>query len=187
MLAVDFLECVRQVLERRFPTWRVVVVLPEGDEPDVVVYKDCIKIGDRPSYSQTTFETMKQNWIEGEQWALAPRSEQILLLSDVYPDLFLSSQRDIFLLKSFGWGYCSPSDEREFGVWFGCVGKNEGDPSPHTINSLRIGSKEYPDHSLALYGRLNSVGKWRFAGTARCTGTCVTLPFRRFHQARSLV
>ena len=172
LLTTDLVEHVRLVLRSQFPTWRVVVVLPAGNEPDLVIYTDLIRIGDQVGYSVAMFESMKASWLAAENHSFATRSLQILRVNHALPTLYLNQQRSIFLVSAFGWSYNPSPSQMDFTVWFACVGKKRGDPFPHRIETLQIDSREYPASSPVLFGLLDKDGRWTFVGAERSKGHC---------------
>lgn len=171
-LTVIVLERLRKLMLSQFPAWRVVIVLPRGDEPDIVIYKDSIRIGDQVESSVTVFEFMKAKWVVAEKHGLTNRSSQIHSLNHSVPTLYLNPQRNIFLLESFAWSIDPESSPMEFTVWFATVGKKRGDPPRPMIETLEIGSNEYPASYPVLGGLFDSEGKWNFVSFERSFGYC---------------
>lgn len=171
MLTTDLTEQVRLLLQSKLPNWRAVVVLPEGEDPGLVIYNDVLKLGrDRVGSSAAVFDTMKAKWIAAENQCLAIQSTQFAHLNNQLPAQYLNNQRNLFLMGSFAWSFKPSDSQTAFTVWFGCVGKRRGDPIPLFIETLKIGSKEYYLNSPSPYGLLDKEGRWTLVGTERSQG-----------------
>jgi hypothetical protein len=122
---------------------------------------------------------MKASWIAAEQERFLLPSAQLQLVNNTLPALYLNNQRNVFLLKSFGWGYSSSTAQSEFTIWFGCNGTTRGDCFPHRIKSLQIGTQVYLASSF-ISGVINTHLRWVFTGSEQSTGNCLyfsTEPF----------
>ncbi|MDX1928386.1 MAG: hypothetical protein SFV81_17795 [Pirellulaceae bacterium] len=172
ILTMELLEQTRAVLHTQFPRWRVVIVLPRGEEADVVVYSDSIRIGDKLEFNEVILHSMRSNWVAAENQGLSDRSTQIHAVNHALPVTFLDRTRSVFLLKSFAWSIEPERAPTEFTVWFACVGKRRAFPAPHSINSLEIDGREYLPSSFCLYGLLDRNERWSFVNPERAFGNC---------------
>jgi hypothetical protein len=166
----------KSIVNKDLRSWRLVVRLPSGDEPDITIYRDTCIVGDVERPTQDEFKKVFSEWDASEKLHINAKSMQVRWLVGRKPLSTLDASREIFQLAFFFAPFGRfENQELDATLWVGTSGGNLGG-NPHRISLVRIDGFNFTPSIFCFEGTLSPEDGWTFEKAANAYGEIIPIP-----------